>query len=342
VSSANLTPGDKVPNFFLADTAGTRRQFQGETDGRPILLLAVRAAADPTGRAALDGLSQAETELRDAGIQAFAVAGDDAATLASVAQELDLQTLLFPDANSGLLAWLLQAVGDAPTAAYLLDPNQRLLRIETDGPPEALIGRARTWFAGWNAGRGEGARLRDGAPVLVLPRVFQPGFCDKLISLWRDEHHEGNVSDASRNIQDSSKKKTQEHVIQDQALSHEIARTLHRRIGPELNKAFMYSEPYAFESFIVMSYKPERRDFFGTHRDRYEPNHPRRFAVSLNLNDDFEGGELRFPEYGPHLYRPESGGAAVFSCSLLHEALPVRSGQRFVMTAFFNVARKTS
>ena len=46
----------------------------------------------------------------------------------------------------------------------------------------------------------------------------------------------------------------------------------------------------------------------------------RRFAVSLNLNTgDYEGGCLRFPEFGPHLYVAPAGGAVVFSCSLLHE-----------------------
>ena len=46
--------------------------------------------------------------------------------------------------------------------------------------------------------------------------------------------------------------------------------------------------------------------------------------MSLNLNaGEYEGGFLRFPEYGPNLYMPETGCAVVFSCSLLHEALAV-------------------
>ena len=61
----------------------------------------------------------------------------------------------------------------------------------------------------------------------------------------------------------------------------------------------------------------------------------RRFALTLNLNtEEYEGGELIFPEYGPHKYRPSSGGAVVFSCSLLHEALPVTKGRRFALLTF--------
>ena len=62
--------------------------------------------------------------------------------------------------------------------------------------------------------------------------------------------------------------------------------------------------------------------------------------MSLNLNDDYEGGELTFPEFGPTLYKPRAGMAAVFSCSLLHEALPVTRGRRFVLTTFFRDRRK--
>jgi predicted 2-oxoglutarate/Fe(II)-dependent dioxygenase YbiX len=46
------------------------------------------------------------------------------------------------------------------------------------------------------------------------------------------------------------------------------------------------------------------------------------------------GGELRFPEFGPRSYRAPSGGAVVFSCSLLHEVLPVTAGRRFAFLPF--------
>jgi hypothetical protein len=43
---------------------------------------------------------------------------------------------------------------------------------------------------------------------------------------------------------------------------------------------------------------------------------------------------LRFREYGPVLYDAPVGGAVVFSCSLLHEAIPVTSGRRFMFLPF--------
>jgi predicted 2-oxoglutarate/Fe(II)-dependent dioxygenase YbiX len=57
--------------------------------------------------------------------------------------------------------------------------------------------------------------------------------------------------------------------------------------------------------------------------------------VTINLNaEDYEGGDLCFPEFGPQTYRAPTGGAVVFSCSLLHEARPVVKGRRFAFLPF--------
>jgi hypothetical protein len=57
--------------------------------------------------------------------------------------------------------------------------------------------------------------------------------------------------------------------------------------------------------------------------------------VTINLNTgDYEGGGLNFPEYGPQVYHAPRGGAVVFSCSMLHQAMPVESGKRYVYLPF--------
>jgi hypothetical protein len=45
-------------------------------------------------------------------------------------------------------------------------------------------------------------------------------------------------------------------------------------------------------------------------------------------------GYRRLPEYGPHLYKPATGEAVIFSCSMLHEAPDVTKGERYVLLAF--------
>jgi predicted 2-oxoglutarate/Fe(II)-dependent dioxygenase YbiX len=59
-----------------------------------------------------------------------------------------------------------------------------------------------------------------------------------------------------------------------------------------------------------------------------------RCAVSINLSDAFDGGEISFPEYGPRSFKPPPGVAVVFSCTFLHEVSKVTRGRRFAFLPF--------
>jgi predicted 2-oxoglutarate/Fe(II)-dependent dioxygenase YbiX len=103
---------------------------------------------------------------------------------------------------------------------------------------------------------------------------------------------------------------------------------------PELSKAFAYRAS-RFEGFKIACYQASDRGFFSAHRDNLSPTTAhRRFALTLNLNDGYQGGQLRFPEYGPERYRPAAGAGLLFSCSHLHEVLAVTAGRRFVLLSF--------
>jgi hypothetical protein len=107
-----------------------------------------------------------------------------------------------------------------------------------------------------------------------------------------------------------------------------------QRVWPEIHKAFQYRVTKK-EALRIGAYKGERGGYLHGHRDNVPPTTYRRFAMSINLNSDkFEGGEIRFPEFGDQRYKPESGCALVFSSSLLHEAMHVTAGRRFVLLAF--------
>ncbi len=60
----------------------------------------------------------------------------------------------------------------------------------------------------------------------------------------------------------------------------------------------------------------------------------RRFAVSINLNADFDGGEISFPEYSPQTFKAAPGTAVVFSASILHQVSRVTRGRRYVFLTF--------
>jgi predicted 2-oxoglutarate/Fe(II)-dependent dioxygenase YbiX len=102
----------------------------------------------------------------------------------------------------------------------------------------------------------------------------------------------------------------------------------------ELLKAYQYKAT-AIERYLVGCYRAEDGGHFAPHRDNTTKGTAhRRFAASVNLNSDFDGGEVSFPEYGPRGFKPPPGGAVVFSCSLLHSVSSVKRGRRYAFLPF--------
>jgi peroxiredoxin len=178
------------------------------------------------------------------------------------------------------------------------------------------------------------------APVLIVPRVFETDLCGKLIQLYNQHGGEDSgfmrdVNGQTVGIVDYGHKRRSDYTIEDEEVRTLCMHRIHDRLIPEIEKAFQFKAT-RMERYIVACYEGTDGGHFRAHRDNTTKGTAhRRFAVSLNLNaEDYEGGDLRFPEYGSHLYRPPTGGACVFSCSLLHAATPVTSGARYVFLPF--------
>jgi len=177
------------------------------------------------------------------------------------------------------------------------------------------------------------------APVLTLPRIFEPEFCEALVAYYRagEATPSGFAKDVDgQTIQqiNSFLKRRSDVTIEDQGLLEAIELRFEDRLFPMIRRAFGWQARH-IERFLICRYGEEEQGFFSRHRDDVTAGTAhRKFAVSLNLNDGFEGGDLCFPEFGPRIYRPPAGGATVFSCSLLHEATPVTKGERFVFVPF--------
>lgn len=183
------------------------------------------------------------------------------------------------------------------------------------------------------------------APVLVLPRVFEPEFCRKLIGLY--QQHGGRESGYMRErdgktvpVVNHDFKRRKDFVFdvgeEFGDLRNAVRARLARRVVPAIHKAFQFNVS-RIERYVVACYESEVGGFFNPHRDNTTKGTAhRRFACTINLNaEEYEGGDLRFPEFGRRLYRAPTGGAVVFSCSLLHEATPVTRGTRYAFLPFF-------
>jgi predicted 2-oxoglutarate/Fe(II)-dependent dioxygenase YbiX len=185
----------------------------------------------------------------------------------------------------------------------------------------------------------ESIEIHRQAPVLLIPHVLDRQICDFLVQVWENQGNEetgveqshGETRQASVDHQNKSRR---DHVVADDKLMKMLSGTIGRRVMPELQRAFAYRAS-RFEGFKIACYDAVDRGFFHAHRDNLSPTTAhRKFALTINLNGGYDGGHLRFPEFGPHLYRPEPGGAVVFSCSHLHEVTPVTDGRRFSLLSF--------
>jgi predicted 2-oxoglutarate/Fe(II)-dependent dioxygenase YbiX len=129
-------------------------------------------------------------------------------------------------------------------------------------------------------------------------------------------------------------KSRRDHHIQHESTRVAMRERIERRLVPEIWKAFQFSATRV-ERYIVACYDAADGGHFQAHRDNTTPGTAhRRFAVTINLNDDYDGGDLRFPEFGPRRYCGPVGAATVFSCALLHEVTPVTRGVRYATLPF--------
>ncbi|MBP2303061.1 2OG-Fe(II) oxygenase [Azospirillum picis] len=336
-----LRPGDPAP-WFVAETA-TNPRFHADTLGGRYILLGFlgSAAAEPAARA-LAALRARRHLFDDVTAAVFTVSSDPQDRERLAASYPGLRAFRDHDLAVARLygAAVIRRSGSGDALVYrphwlLLDPLLRVMATAGLDQTDALL----DMVAGLpDLSLHAGTDLP--APVLILPRVFEPDFCRMLIGLY--ETHGGGESGFMREVDgrtvpvfDHRHKRRSDHTIADPAIRDAARTRIERRVLPEIRKAFQFRVT-RMERYIVACYDAAEGGHFRAHRDNTTKGTAhRRFAVSINLNaEEFEGGELCFPEFGPRRYRPPTGGAVVFSCSLLHEAAPVTAGRRYAFLPF--------
>ncbi len=336
-----LAAGDRAPNFVLPDNEGKFRMFYDRVSGRPLVLLFCGAIQPPILPAPLVAFQAEASRLDAEEVDVFCITPSDSGPAQAMLPNLQI----WSDREGKITeAYLSQtglggraALKDGNVVGILMDPNQRVLTV-ISGKTGDLAAKVLDYHAKRSVPPAQ--VRRSNAPVIVMPNLLDPEMCAALIeSFDKGEVKEGVVASVLEGKElervHHERKKRLDHRIDDMALHRILQNTIGRRIAPELSKAFNF-EGFQFDRFLVCRYAADREDRFRTHRDNVSPaTADRRFAMTLNLNgDEYEGGELVFPEYGRDGYKPGNGGAVVFSCSLLHEALPVTKGARYALLTF--------
>lgn len=339
-SFAALSPGDPMPWF---DQRCRGIQFVPDTmAGRYLVFCFYGSAGDRLGLQAIEAVRRHRDRFDDDRASFFGVSIDPG----------DEQLKRVQDADPGIrFMWdfdlkVSRLLGSAPNSTdrpgvptairrfwMIIDPMLRVLATFPFG--DRADGSEMFAFLDKLPHPSRYAGFEIPAPVLVLPHIFEPQLCQRLIDLY-DAHggNETGVMRESAGVLDASFKRRRDYHVTDQELITLIQRRVMARAAPEIEKLF-FMKATRMERYIVGCYASEHGGHFRPHRDnRQVSTQHRRFAVSVNLNGDFDGGAVMFPEYNRREYKAPAGWGIVFPCAILHQVTRVTRGKRYAFLPF--------
>jgi predicted 2-oxoglutarate/Fe(II)-dependent dioxygenase YbiX len=176
-------------------------------------------------------------------------------------------------------------------------------------------------------------------PLLIVDGVLDADLVDELLAVadevgwFRSPMIRPGPNGEATLVADTAIKARHDHRLADEALMARVGNALVERLLPAVAMSFAFAAR-SHEAFKIVRYD-SGDGWFAAHRDNVTPDAAhRRFAVTINLDADYTGGCLRFPELTRALYKPRPGSAIVFSCGLLHEVTPVTAGTRNALITF--------
>jgi len=332
-------PGEPAPWFSAAASAnGIDAVAFDELAGRYIVLFFFDNVARPEVAEAITALRRRQDLFGDKRAVLLCISGDPNDFDRDCVGERNAGQLLLWDSNGAAARQYGLAsanhTGISP-CAFILSPVLQIIESVPFAEPAKFVERIGSRLSHLLAAPTE---VRN-APVLVVPRVFDRAFCERLIGLYESAggREIGSIEYQGKVVErfDQKFRKRFDWYISDQATLQSTRELLERRLLPMVFRAFQFRTT-RIERYLVGCYDSHTGGYFRPHRDNTAPivAH-RRFAVTINLNADYEGGHLRFPEFGDQTYSAAPGDAIVFSCSLLHEVTPVSRGRRYAFISFF-------
>jgi hypothetical protein len=141
--------------------------------------------------------------------------------------------------------------------------------------------------------------------------------------------------------------KTIKYSVFDESLPHYMScLSIYNRINDSINKvssdyASMHDNldigfltPLSISKYFVGK-------SMGPHVDSHDDDPFKTISVVLYLNDDYEGGEINFPEQGIQV-KPKAGSIVVFPSKkpYFHESKPIISGTKYMTPGFWQLPHK--
>ena len=343
---ASLLPGDPAPLVYQRTSSNPQYAFH-TTAGRYVVLCFFGSAADPQSRAAIEAVKSRPAFFDDRTACFLGVSLDPSDEAQRRVSDEGPGYQYFWDFDFAASRLYGAAPKDATAKDgpafwkrlwVVLDPMLRVMQVIPFRQDRSDVAALTEYLDALPPPK-DFAGFELPAPVIVLPRVFEDEFCKKLIALYEARGGEQvgvmrEIDGKTVGVADYDYKSRRDYYIEDKALILETQARLVRRVIPEILKVHHF-QVTRMERYIISCYAAEEGGHFEAHRDNtMKGTAHRRFAVTINLNDDYDGGELSFPEYGPRSYKPPVGCAVVFSCSLLHAVSRMTRGKRYAFLPF--------
>ncbi len=337
-----LELGDFIPMFETTDTERNHRAVE-LYGGQYIILFFLPSGDINYLTEVFRQLQQRYSQAKHKNLWQLFIIDTTVDNLIEIRKKLGTQHALWSDPDRKLAqAFGLCKAGDKtiPPTGYVLNRNLKVVHRSIIPAAGQLVNElfdvCQAEITNDQANNKDAKMISRLPPALIIPNALTPELCKKCIEAFRNgRQFDGTVGAADKSAYRPNAKVRTDFIVGG-ALLDEIDEKLSHSVFPELKKIFGLTVTYR-EMYKVGLYKGEKGGFFKQHRDNFDiPLGYRRIAMTINLNDEFEGGGLRFPEYDDNSYRPAAGSAIAFSCATIHEARPVTSGERYILVCFFH------
>lgn len=341
-----LNPGDLAYIATLNDEKGRSISFDSDyLSGQPLILIFLPSLENEAAIKELKRYQEILTEFNSKKFHILLITAEsDAQKNYSLRQKLALPWPVLIDPGGATFAAYGLSKETVTFRTVLLSPFRQVQAVLTTPEKKRhaekvldLLGQTLTFQ--------ESPWAPPHPPVLVIPGVLTGVECRDLIKLFETQGElkvslpRGNEAtrDYKIPVYDYDRQDRIDHIINNAQVNTFLEGRMVSRVYPMIKKAFAF-EINRHEPFHIARYVGSRKGTKVGHRDNTDPKTSyRRFALSINLNDDYEGGHLVFREFSEQGYRGRPGTTFIFSSSLLHEILETTSGTRYnLISHLFN------
>ena len=164
--------------------------------------------------------------------------------------------------------------------------------------------------------------------MIACYELFSDGWCAALVDAWDDENQETGVIFSGDELIEDDRRSS--HICWLEFDDHpDVVRRLFNAITTANTEHFHF-DLVGFRDRLQLS-RYRIGDYYNWHCDAGGKEKDRQLSFSVQLNDDYAGGDL---EIGGHVMPRRKGCLTVFPSDLKHRVTEVTDGERFSLVGW--------